>query len=134
MKTKKPSALLLMLNAEASDKASLQPLLFPNALSHNEVYSKLQRHVDTLDVRNGDGGYTKMHLVRAIYDDYYVYSVHEDGDPVLFQQGYSVSAADELVLGESITPVREKTEYIPLEAQISKEEKRSEERRVGKEC
>ena len=118
MKKKKPLVLLLA-DAKAGDKLSLQEL-FSNELSHEDVGDKLRNHVDSLDVRGTDG-FTKYHYVRDVYDDFFVYMERTDEGSQLLQQSYSINADDELVLSESIIPVKEKTEYIPIEVNKKKE-------------
>jgi len=90
------------------------PAFAVNELSHSGVYSLISAYVDTKDVRDNDGGLVKMHYVREVFDKYFIFVERSQEGVKMFKQDYSVDSNDKLVLGESITEVKEETRFVTV--------------------
>lgn len=85
--------------------------------SHDELRSKLQRALDTLD----NEGW--VHFVREVFDGYVVYEARghnpsETGSlssvSLLYKRTYTIDENDEVTLSDEAQEVREQREYIPV--------------------
>lgn len=84
-----------------------------NALSYQDKSQALQQLVDQWD-RQG-----KIHFVRAVYDDFFIYEVVTgDGQPGsvsgLFKQAYAITEAGVPEVSGDPTRVREQVEYVEV--------------------
>lgn len=87
-------------------------------LSHEELRSKIQRTLDTMD----NPGW--IHFVKEVYDGSVVYEARgnnpsETGQPApivkLYRRGFSVDDNDEITLKDDTEEVKEEKTYVPVE-------------------
>lgn len=95
-----------------------------NELSHEEIARKLRTAVDAMD------NATTINFVHAIFDDFVVIrqqSTIEGRGTALLKRDFEINETDDdVILGEEVTEVREKTEFVPVNnnEEIKKNEKK----------
>jgi len=98
-----------------------------NELSHDDIREKLGAMVDGMDVpfETSPG---KIHFVKEVYDDSFVYEVRQEGQPPkLFTQEFAVNAETDIVeLKGQPKPVREETNYVALSEEQKQNKKEDE--------
>lgn len=93
-----------------------------NELSHEGIANQIYGFIDSLDVRGSDGNYVMMHMVQAVYDDYFIYSQRSDQGRKLFKREFSIDADNKVVIGSDISEVREDLKYVPVNNEMNMEE------------
>jgi hypothetical protein len=97
-------------------KAILQKMGFvkTNEVSHEQLRSKLQAHLDALD----NEGW--IHYVRDVYDNYFVYAARTNNPSEgtntekLYKQDYTANDDGEVTISGDPAEVTEKIEYVPV--------------------
>lgn len=83
---------------------------------------KIHSFVDSLDERDAANEmYIKLHYVRAVYDDYFIYKQTDrtNNTEMLLKQMYSIGANEEIVPQGEPIPVVEEIKYKPLSTEVN---------------
>jgi len=93
-----------------------------NELSHEDVRHQLQKEVDKLDSNLGSE-MARMHFVKNVFDDNFVFEMSSRGETKLFQQDFEIN--DDIVeLKGDPKEVQEKITFVEVNAiQTNKEDK-----------